>query len=118
MFFKNGRGIFSKIKYIIFLNSFIQNLLINLDALYYCSDIKNINEVIRNLNRYYLIKGNLLNKIDKVIYFESQSHVQNSFNVPLIYTHDNIIGIHTLLESYRKYNKIIKFIHISIDKLY
>ena len=33
--------------------------IINIDALYYCSNEKNINEEIRNSNRYTLVKGNL-----------------------------------------------------------
>jgi dTDP-glucose 4,6-dehydratase len=103
--------------------------IINLDALYYCADIKNINEDIRNSNRYHLIKGNLCSidllnhilenyNIDTVIHFAAQSHVQNSFNDSLTYTHDNIVGTHTLLESCRKYGKITKFIHISTDEVY
>jgi dTDP-glucose 4,6-dehydratase/UDP-glucose 4,6-dehydratase len=103
--------------------------IINLDAMYYCANELNINEEIRNSDRYHLIKGNLCSidllnhildnyKIDTVIHFAAQSHVQNSFEDSLKYTYDNILGTHTLLESCRKYGGIQKFIHISTDEVY
>uniref|UniRef100_A0A6C0KQK5 NAD(P)-binding domain-containing protein n=1 Tax=viral metagenome TaxID=1070528 RepID=A0A6C0KQK5_9ZZZZ len=103
--------------------------IINLDALYYCASENNIQEEIRKSGRYHLIKGNLCSfdlisnildiyQIDTVIHFAAQSHVQNSFDNALQYTHDNVVGTHTLLEACRKYGKINKFIHISTDEVY
>ncbi len=103
--------------------------IINFDAMYYCANEKNVNENIRNSNNYILIKGNLCShdlvnhvlythKIDEVIHFAAQSHVQNSFEDSLQFTHDNILGTHTLLECCRKYGKITKFIHVSTDEVY
>jgi len=103
--------------------------IINLDAMYYCASENNITENIRNNNRYKLIKGNLCSydlvshiindyKIDYVIHFAAQSHVQNSFEDSLQYTKDNIEGTHTLLEACRKYKNIKKFIHVSTDEVY
>jgi len=117
-------------------SNFINNLfnhcdcnIINFDAMYYCANENNINEDIRNSARYKLIKGNLcsfdlvkyildIHKIDIVIHFAAQSHVQNSFEDSLQYTNDNILGTHTLLECCRRYGKIEKFIHISTDEVY
>jgi dTDP-glucose 4,6-dehydratase len=103
--------------------------IVNLDAMYYCASEQNVHEDIRNSGRYHLIKGNLCSydliinilniyKIDTVIHFAAQSHVQNSFDNALQYTHDNVVGTHTLLEACRKYNKITRFIHISTDEVY
>lgn len=103
--------------------------IINLDAMYYCASEYNIDETICNSERYHLVKGNLCSfdlisnildiyKIDTVIHFAAQSHVQNSFDNALQYTHDNVVGTHTLLEACRKYGKIEKFIHISTDEVY
>ena len=103
--------------------------IINIDAMYYCASENNINEEIRNSERYKLIKGNLCSydlvyhvvtdyKIDYIIHFAAQSHVQNSFEDALQYTKDNIVGTHNLLEVVRKYGKIIKFIHVSTDEVY
>ena len=103
--------------------------IVNLDAMYYCASQNNVNENIRNSNRYHLVKGNLCSfdlisnvleiyNIDTVIHFAAQSHVQNSFDNALQYTLDNVVGTHTLLEACRKYGKIQKFIHISTDEVY
>ena len=103
--------------------------IINLDAMYYCASENNVNEEIRNSERYHLVKGNLCSfdlisnileiyKIDNVIHFAAQSHVQNSFDNALQYTNDNVVGTHTLLEACRKYGKIERFIHISTDEVY
>ena len=101
----------------------------NLDAMYYCADEMNIQEEIRNSERYKLIKGNLCSfdllnhilsiyQIDTIIHFAAQSHVQDSFTDSFKYTNDNILGTHTLLEASRLYGKITKFIHISTDEVY
>ncbi len=103
--------------------------IINLDAMYYCASESNINENVRHSERYHLVKGNLCSfdlisnileiyNIDTIIHFAAQSHVQNSFDNALQYTHDNVVGTHTLLEASRKYGKIQRFIHISTDEVY
>ena len=103
--------------------------IINIDAMYYCASENNINKEVRDSERYKLIKGNLCSydllyhivndyKIDYIIHFAAQSHVQNSFEDALQYTKDNIVGTHNLLEVVRKYGKIIKFIHVSTDEVY
>ena len=105
------------------------NKLVNIDAMYYCANENNINADIRNSNRYFLVKGNLcdtnlveetINKysITHVIHFAAQSHVQNSFEDSIKFTHDNILGTHVLLEVCRKYGKLNKFIHVSTDEVY
>lgn len=103
--------------------------LINLDALYYCADENNVNENIQNNARYIFVKGNLCDStliakllkdysITHVIHFAAQSHVQNSFEDSLQYTHDNVLGTHTLLECCRQYGGIKKFVHVSTDEVY
>jgi dTDP-glucose 4,6-dehydratase/UDP-glucose 4,6-dehydratase len=102
--------------------------IVNIDAMYYCADMNNVDEDIRNSSRYTLFNVNLCNcdisyilekyDIDSVIHFAAQSHVQNSFNESLQYTRDNIMGTHCLLEACRLYGKIVKFIHVSTDEVY
>ena len=103
--------------------------IVNLDAMYYCASETNVAEEVRNSKRYHLVKGNLCSydlianilniyQIDTIIHFAAQSHVQNSFEDALQYTHDNVQGTHTLLEASRKYGKIVRFIHISTDEVY
>ena len=103
--------------------------IVNLDAMYYCASETNVNLEVRESSRYHLVKGNLCSydlianilniyQIDTIIHFAAQSHVQNSFEDALQYTHDNVQGTHTLLEASRKHGKIIRFIHISTDEVY
>ena len=103
--------------------------LVNLDAMYYCANETNVDETIRNSDKYKLVKGNLCDadlinhilkeyKITHVIHFAAQSHVQNSFDDSLTFTKDNILGTHILLESCRIYGKIERFIHVSTDEVY
>jgi dTDP-glucose 4,6-dehydratase len=105
------------------------NKLVNIDAMYYCASEENITENIRLQENYVLVKGNLCDselvtkvlkehEITHIIHFAAQSHVQNSFEDSIKFTHDNIVGTHTLLECSRKYGKIQRFIHVSTDEVY
>ena len=104
--------------------------IINIDCLYYCSNIENVKSNIRNDERYTFFNINLRNiedikkvftdnKITHVVNFAAQSHVDNSFFESLKYTHDNVLGTHNLLECSRLYcNTLKKFIHVSTDEVY
>ena len=104
--------------------------IINIDSLYYCSNIHNIEKKVRLSDRYKFIQLNLRNfddiknifmnnKITHIIHFAAQSHVDNSFLESLQYTQDNILGTHNLLECTRLYcEDIQKFIHVSTDEVY
>ena len=109
-------------------NNYENKHIINIDSLNYCSNIKNV-ENKNNKNKYTFIEGNICSldlikfilkeyKIDTIVHFAAQSHVDNSFTNSLQYTQDNIVGTHTLLEASRLYNKIKRFIHVSTDEVY
>jgi UDP-glucose 4,6-dehydratase len=103
--------------------------LVNLDAMYYCADIKNVDSSVRNNPRYIFVRGNLqsmdlirhileAHNITHVIHFAAQSHVQDSFEDSLRYTQDNILGTHNLLEACRQWGQIKRFVHVSTDEVY
>jgi dTDP-glucose 4,6-dehydratase len=105
------------------------NKLVNIDAMYYCANEENVSENIRLSDKYVFVKGNLCDNnlvskvlqehsITHIIHFAAQSHVQNSFEDSIKFTHDNIVGTHTLLECSRKYGAISRFIHVSTDEVY
>ena len=105
------------------------NKLVNIDAMYYCANKNNIEKNITDDPNYILVEGNLNNdtlikdilvkyNITHIIHFAAQSHVQNSFDDSLIFTKDNIVGTHILLEMSRQYGKIKKFVHVSTDEVY
>ncbi len=61
------------------------------------------------------------NKIDCVIHFAAESHVDNSIKNPFVFTHTNVIGTHTLLETAKQKwgeGSENKFVHISTDEVY
>jgi UDP-glucose 4,6-dehydratase len=104
------------------------DLLVNLDAMYYCANELNVSSEIRNSSKYKFIKGNLQSKdlvnfilkeysITHIIHFAAQSHVQNSFDDSMQYTLDNIVGTHNLLECCRMH-PIVKIVHVSTDEVY
>jgi dTDP-glucose 4,6-dehydratase len=108
--------------------------IINLDCIYYCSNILNVNAEIREDEggRYKFYKTDLAasqavteirgilktHAVTHVVHFAAQSHVQNSFGESLQYTRDNVMGTHNLLEAARLYGKIQRFIHVSTDEVY
>ena len=103
--------------------------LINIDAMYYCADINNVDHVIQQDPRYVFRQGNLRDRSfvesilhefrpTHVIHFAAQSHVQRSFDDSLEFTYDNILGTHILIECCRLYGGIERFIHVSTDEVY
>jgi len=100
---------------------------VNLDKMDYCSCPDNVN--IKDKSKYTFYKGNINNneltqiifnkhKIDTIIHFAAQTHVDNSFGNSVHFTEDNVLGTHNLLESVKAYGKIRRFIHISTDEVY
>lgn len=60
-------------------------------------------------------------KIQGVIHFAAESHVDNSIKNPFIFTQTNVMGTHTLLEVAKqvwKEGSSNKFVHISTDEVY
>jgi UDP-glucose 4,6-dehydratase len=90
----------------------------------HCSSFKNI-----NLEEVTFVKGNICNhelvnlllsthKIEVIIHFAAETHVDKSFGNSLLFTESNVLGTHTLLECTRLYGKVKKFIHVSTDEVY
>lgn len=101
--------------------------LVNLDYLYPCSTVAA--DLTVTAENYVFVKGDIKDRalldrllvehqIDTVVHFAAQSHVDTSFTNPMLYTQDNVIGTHTLLEACRGYGKVSRFIHISTDEVY
>lgn len=101
--------------------------LVNIDFLYPCSTVAS--DLTDSSGNYFFVKGDIKNKelldvllvkhnIDVVVHFAAQSHVDTSFTDPMLYTYDNVIGTHTLLEASRNYGKLKRFIQISTDEVY
>ena len=107
------------------LNKYSNYKIINLDILNYAGNLENLKDIENNKN-YSFVKGdicdfNLVNelskKVDCIINFAAQTHVDNSIENSKDFIRTNIQGTHTLLECSR-INKIQKFIQISTDEVY
>jgi dTDP-glucose 4,6-dehydratase len=109
--------------------------ILNLDCLYYCANVLNIDAQVREdpCERYKFYNTDLAelgaiktlctilkeNAVTHVVHFAAQSHVQNSFGESLQYTRDNVVGTHNLLEAARLYGGALqRFIHVSTDEVY
>jgi dTDP-glucose 4,6-dehydratase len=115
--------------------------IINLDLLTYAGNLVSIAD-LEDKKNYNFIKGDIAdkklvsqifeeNKIDFVINFAAESHVDRSIENPEIFLQTNISGTLNLLEIARKnwrldkannkateYKKGVKFIQISTDEVY
>lgn len=107
------------------LKDYPQFVLVNVDCLYPCSTTS----LSTSVGNYYFVKANVqdsdlllglleTHKIDTVVHFAAQSHVDTSFTDPISYTKDNVLGTHSLLEACRSYKEIKRFVHISTDEVY
>ena len=101
--------------------------IINLDLLTYAGNIKSLDDVKDNPN-YLFVKGDIAdnklvdkivsdNKIDVIINFAAESHVDRSITNPDIFVKTNVLGTQNLLEVAKKYN-LEKFFQISTDEVY
>lgn len=98
------------------------------DRLDYCSCLENLDE-LKDLPNFKFIKGDIATadlvsyvlreeKIDTILHFAAQTHVDNSFGNSFAFTHSNIYGTHVLLESAKICKSIKRFVHVSTDEVY
>lgn len=106
---------------------------INLDALTYAGNLKNLTGVEQNPN-YRFIKGDIADaalvasilaeeKIDAVVHFAAESHVDRSITGPEIFVRTNVLGTQILLEESRKHWQSglvadFRYYQISTDEVY
>jgi dTDP-glucose 4,6-dehydratase len=108
---------------------------VNLDKLTYAGNLKNLQTVSEDDN-YRFIRGDICDgtvvdrifsdeKIDTVIHFAAESHVDRSITGPADFVQTNIVGTFTLLETARKHwledsfaSENSCFLHVSTDEVY
>jgi dTDP-glucose 4,6-dehydratase len=109
-----------------FLTQHQEYKIINLDKLTYAANLDNLSDVEKNPN-YQFVKGDicdskvveelLKDKVDAIIHFAAETHVDRSLYDPEIFVKTNVLGTQVLLEAGLKY-KIKRFIQISTDEVY
>lgn len=110
--------------------------IINLDALTYAGSLENLKD-LSSAERHTFIKGDITDadfinallrkyKIDSIVHFAAESHVDRSILGPGQFVQTNIVGTYTMLEAARKYwlaekpfaQDQIRFHHISTDEVF
>jgi dTDP-glucose 4,6-dehydratase len=107
---------------------------INLDKLTYAGNLQSLEDVAHHAN-YSFVRGDICDaelveglfgeqKIDTVIHFAAESHVDRSITGPAEFIQTNIVGTFTLLEAARKQwldkgtSEGCRFLHVSTDEVY
>jgi dTDP-glucose 4,6-dehydratase len=84
---------------------------INLDKLTYAGNLKNIKEFHSN-KAHTFVKGDIRNrnladslveKVDAVVNFAAESHVDRSLQTPRVFVQTNILGTQVLLDACRRF---------------
>jgi len=113
------------IKYL--LKTYKNYFICNLDKLTYAGNLENLKDVENNKN-YKFVKGDIVNfelvnfliseyKIDAIINFAAESHVDRSILSSEHFIHTNVKGTVNLLECVKR-NKNIRFVQVSTDEVY
>jgi dTDP-glucose 4,6-dehydratase len=109
------------------LETYPSYVVVNLDKLTYAGNLENLEDIAGN-PRYRFVKGDICdrgivesivkqNKIDAIINFAAESHVDRSILGTLPFIETNIVGTHTLLEVTQNLD-VNRFLQISTDEVY
>ena len=97
----------------------------NLDALTYCGNLANLDDIKDNPN-YKFVHGNICDKelvrnlikdVDFVVNFAAESHVDNSIKNPEIFVETNVQGTLNLLQACKEIG-IERYLQVSTDEVY
>lgn len=122
-----GAGFIGSNFILYWLNKYPEDKIINLDKLTYAGNLENLKSVEKNPN-YQFSHGDICNsqlvnslivnnKIDTIVHFAAESHVDRSILDPAPFIKTNIEGTYLLLEAALK-NKVKRFHHISTDEVF
>jgi dTDP-glucose 4,6-dehydratase len=102
-------------------------VVVNLDKLTYAGNLENLAEYIDHPNHKFIrgdiCDGELLEKlideyrIDAIINFAAESHVDRSIDEPKVFIETNVTGTLTLLEAARD-KGVKRFVQVSTDEVY
>ncbi|MBY0600240.1 dTDP-glucose 4,6-dehydratase [Bacillus bingmayongensis] len=110
-----------------YINKYPSSYVINYDLLTYSGNLSSIKD-IESFSNYTFIQGDIRDvkkihsvmkdyKIDSIVHFAAESHVDRSIQGPMEFYTTNIVGTAVLLEAARMCG-IQRFLHISTDEVY
>lgn len=115
-----------------FVKTYPNYQIVNLDALSYAGNLKNLKPV-ENASNYHFIKADITDEkaindlfkkyqFDSIIHLAAESHVDRSISAPLAFAKTNILGTMTLLNAFKTLWdgqwSDQRFYHISTDEVY
>jgi len=112
-----------------FLDSYPNDLIINVDKLTYAGNLENLADLSPS-RRYHFIRADIAEApqmeaiiregVDAIVNFAAESHVDRSIEDPSAFMKTNVFGTFVLLETVRKVfpKQKIRFVHISTDEVY
>ncbi|MDO9137331.1 MAG: GDP-mannose 4,6-dehydratase, partial [Lutibacter sp.] len=116
----------------LFVNTYPEYQIFNLDTLTYAGNLENLKDV-ENAKNYTFLKADIndaeeinqlfaMHKFDKVIHLAAESHVDRSITDPLAFVKTNVIGTVNLLNAAKECWKDDftdnLFYHVSTDEVY
>jgi dTDP-glucose 4,6-dehydratase len=101
--------------------------IVNLDLLTYAGNLENLKDIESNRN-YTFEKGDITDRelvdklvkshrINTIVNFAAESHVDRSISEPDIFVKSNVLGTQVLLDV-AKVNRIEKYVQVSTDEVY
>lgn len=130
-----GAGFIGSNFVIYMLNKYKDIKIINLDALTYAGNLENL-KVLEGNNNHIFVHGNICDKelvqglfknykVDYVVNFAAESHVDRSIIEPEIFAKTNVMGTVNLLNCAKEYwetkdgfKEGVKYIQVSTDEVY
>lgn len=108
-------------------NKYPQTFFVGVDKISYCSNERNFEDIRESPNfKFYRLDITQVDEMDPIFHHHSfdlvfhlgaYTHVDHSFGNSLLFTINNVMGTHILLELSKKYH-IKRFIHMSTDEIY
>lgn len=126
IFVTGGAGFIGS-NYVKYLLKHYDYKIVNFDKLTYAGNLENLTD-IEDDKRYKFVKGDICsseevekalreNKVDTIVNFAAESHVDRSILGPREFIVTNVIGTQTLLEAARKLGTE-KYLQVSTDEVY
>src|SRR5512146_2926581 len=109
--------------------------IVNLDALTYAGSLENLRD-LPGADRYTFVEGDICNRelvqdllrahrIDTIVHFAAETHVDRSIVGPEPFVQTNVMGTFRLLEAARRHwleeggrGRDVRFHHVSTDEVY
>lgn len=120
-----GAGFIGSNFILYWLKKYPNDSIINLDKLTYAGNLENLKTIEKDPN-YEFVQGDICDpklvdslskKVDTIVHFAAESHVDRSIIDPAPFIKTNIEGTYVLLEAALR-NKVKKFHHVSTDEVF